>query len=238
MPSAVATVEQVKRIMRSNADLHEVRNEDLMFYINRVHRALCENYPLYRQTFSINTTLGSKSYSLHSSITSVQSVRYVYGTGEFDYTDLEPTHIEDLISGNPDALQAQSPCEPTQYYVEGLTLNIIDPAPITSATIDGEQIPRLDVDAYAFTELSDESELSALIPMGEVYAHGAMRRYLEDSLSSTADKGQYTARLHSIQHFTSLENQGLRSLANSFVGKADQFAPTYRPKGRRFPKSV
>lgn len=238
MASAVPTIEEVIRIIRTNADMHEVRPEDLMLYINRVHRDLCENYPLTRQTFSINTTLNSKSYSLHASITAVQRVRYVYGTGEFEFDELSPKHLEDIINSDPSILQSETPSQPTEYYVEGLTLNVIDPAPITSATVDGEQIPRLEVDAYAYSELSLSSSVPDLIPNGEIYAYGAMRRYLEDSLSTTADKGQYQARLTSIQHFRNLEREALAALSRSFVGKADRFAPSYKPKGDRFARVI
>lgn len=226
-------------LIRSNKDLGEVEHpRDLMQWINMVHRDLSEHYPLTRMEFQINLTAGSKSYALHASISSVQAVRYVYGTGEYEYTELEPSHLEELIDRDPMILQTETRTEPTGYYIEGDTINIIDPAPTTSATVSGQQIPRLEVDAYAYTALDEGDTLPVLLPDGSVYVYGAIRRYLETSISSLADKGRFEMRAALIAHFRQLEDEAIKKIANHFVGKADRFKRTYRPVGRRFPTSI
>jgi hypothetical protein len=142
--------------------------------VNRVHRDLCNEFPVYASTMTIPLVAGQRDYSIERDITAILAVAHVRGPGRHEYEMLYPVSVQDM-----DRLEADwrrlPDGRPNSFYVYAGKVGLVPPP--KDSTVSG--YPILEVEITEFVELASGDELPSCIKSRQVYVQGARRFYAE-----------------------------------------------------------
>lgn len=227
------TVDDIIRRIRIISFMGAVEPQEIIGFINEVHKDLCGMFPVQRLTFQVVLTQGTKAYALGTGVEMVDKARYIYGSGTHDFRTLDATHYDKIRNFEPWRIHDTTLSEPTEYYVDNGNINLVESPPTST---DGlTNVPRVDYDAYVFTALTAGATISSQLKDGKVYVAGTAMKWLETAWSNCKDKTEIAVRQAQLEHFTREFESELNKISIDLTGKALDYDFRIQPRQSMFP---
>ena len=178
--------------------------------INTIHRGLCYELPVIRDTVTVSLTSGTREYALDETTASIMCATY-YPDASGAYEILEPVDMGDL--DREDRAWRQIPDgTPKGFYIFGGYIGFV-PAPDTT-TASG--YPKVELEVTEFSTLAMGDSLPTSIKTKEVYVHGARMLYAQfvDINMVQGFEAMYRYHLQDTERAMGRRNRNHRRIAN------------------------
>ncbi len=217
-------VQDVMEAIQTSQVLKGVGEPKLKQALESVHRDLCTEFHLFRDTFDITLVEDQREYLLDTSITSVDDA--VYFSEDGVYSPLQGINPEAEHNHSP-GWQSGDSGTPAHFYVRNGYIGF-DPTPDT-ATDTGFPIVTISATVYQAlitTDITPTLQIPAAIPDGELYVHGVARKLLGRKIYDTANKEALRINAELLQLAKDQYEECLRELERVVSRVNRQYKPT------------
>lgn len=189
----------------------------LLDCVNRVHRDLCSEFPLFRETVDVTLTAGTREYALDPDIMRVRVATYF--TSATAFTVLRPTAVADLDQSKR-AWRQILPSQMRWFYLDAGFIGFLPPPDTTTDGVSG--YPKVQLETVKVTTLTMSSNLPDAIRSRQVYVQGARRFYAEMDAKDQVEfyDKLYQAEINDLERILGRRNSRYRLKATPSEGYA------------------
>jgi hypothetical protein len=229
-------VADIIEAIRSASILRGVGDPQVLTALEAVHRDLCTEYHLYRETFEIEMVADQREYALDADVVSVDEALYYTADGVF--TTLTGINIDAEFNNSP-GWQTEDSGSSTEFYIRNGMLGL-RPPPDTTVT-DGYPVVRTRCTVYSPlvpSGLTGTATIPAAIPDGDIYIHSVMVKLLEKK-KYDADSAEKLALIAEVLAGAKASKaEATRELDRVLEKVNRQYKPAANPRSSWFTPSV